>query len=138
MDGIFGFELDSTKMAEEDKEICRKQSEFYKKHYDLIVKGDYYRLTDPFENKEYAAWQHVSKDQKEALVSLVLTEKEPNAPQRYLRFKGLDSTAFYHIAGDDRTYSGKVLMTVGVPIPNLAQYESIQYYLKKIEEGKNG
>ena len=134
MNGIFGFELDSTKMSREEKELCREQSEFYRKHYWLIANGDYYRLTNPFENKEYTAWQHVSKDKTESLASLVLTDKESNAPQLYLKLKGLNDSDFYRIQGDDRIYSGKALMTAGIPVPNLAQYESVQYYLTKVKE----
>lgn len=134
MNGIFGFELDSTKMSREEKELCRELAEFYRKHYWLIANGDYYRLTNPFENKEYTAWQHVSKDKTESLASLVLTDKESNAPQLYLKLKGLNDSDFYRIQGDDRIYSGKALMTAGIPVPNLAQYESVQYYLTKVKE----
>ena len=46
MAGTFGYELDITKLSEDDKEIVKVQVEEFKKYYDLIQNGDYYRLTD--------------------------------------------------------------------------------------------
>lgn len=136
MDGIFGFELDSAKLTKEEKEICRRQTETFKKYYSIIAYGDYYRLTDPSCFQEYTAWQHVAKDQTEALLSLVLTEKEPNDAQRYVRLKGLKPQAMYQIDGFEGSFSGSLLMNAGIPVPSsLLQYESIQYHLTMISGG---
>ena len=111
--GILGYELNSTALDREEKELCRKQVEAYKENYSLITEGDYYRLTSPFENHYVTAWQHVSADKKEALVSLVLTDTEGN---------------------EGRRYSGAALMNAGLPIPGtLKQYEGIQFRLKMME-----
>ena len=75
MDGILGYELDSTKMTQEEKQICKEQIQSYKKDYALIAEGDYYRLTNPYTFIEYVAWEHVSRDQKAALISLVVMER---------------------------------------------------------------
>jgi len=132
MDGILGYELDSTKLSEEEKTVCREQIDFYKKHYKLIAEGDYYRLSSPYENSCYTAWQHVSRDKKEALVSLVLTDKESNDAQRYLRLKGLKKEAMYRIDGQEGRYSGAVLMNAGIPVPfELNEYEGIQITLEE-------
>ena len=137
MDGIFGFELDSTKLSKEEKDACRIQSETYKKYYPIIADGDYYRLTDPFQFTEYTAWQHVTKDRTESLFSLVLTEKEPNDAQRYIRLKGLDPKAWYEIGGLPGRFSGSLLMNAGLPVPgSLGQYSSVQYHIQMISGGK--
>ncbi|MEY8338044.1 alpha-galactosidase [Lachnospiraceae bacterium 62-35] len=136
MDGILGYELDSTKLTKKDKKICRQQIRDYKRYYDMIAEGDYYRLTNPFEFREYTAWQHVSKDKKESLLSLVLTEKESNDAQRYVKLKGLIPQALYKIDGMDGTFSGRLLMSAGLPVPgSLLEYESIQYHLKTVTGG---
>ena len=133
MDGIMGYELDSTKLTEEEKQICREQVEAYKKNYRLIVHGDYYRLTNPYTFSEYVAWEHVSPGRDEALISLVLTEKESNDAQRYIKAKGLNPRMQYQVDGMEGSFSGQALMSAGLPVPgSLMQYEAVQYYIKAL------
>ena len=79
------------------------------------------------------AWQHVSKDRKEAVASLVKTEVESNEPQKYLKLKGLEADCFYKILGNDGVYSGKVLMKAGIPVPVMEQYEAWQCHIVALE-----
>ena len=135
MDGIFGFELDSTRLSQEEKEQCRNQVAVYKKYGDLILQGDYYRLSSPYRNRWYTAWQFVSKDQRRALISLVLTDKESNAPQFFLRLKGLKEEGLYQVDGTEETLSGGLLMHAGIPVPpQLGEYEGIQFGLTLVRE----
>ena len=133
MGGILGYELDSTKMAEDEKQLCKRQIESYKKNYSLIADGDYYRLTNPYTFLEYVAWEHVSRDQKEALISLVIMEKESNDAQRYVKAKGLNPRMYYRVEEMEGHFSGQVLMNAGLPVPgSLLQYEAIQYHIRAI------
>lgn len=133
MDGILGYELDSTKLTKEEKQICREQVKAYKKNYPLIVCGDYYRLTNPYTFSEYVAWEHVSPGRDEALISLVLTEKEANDAQRYVKAKGLNPRMQYRVDGMEGSLSGQALMSAGLPVPgNLLQYESVQYHIRAL------
>ena len=130
MDGILGFELDSTRLSPEEKELCREQAKRYKAMEDLILTGDYYRLSNPYENRYYTAWQYVSKDRERAVISLVLTDKESNDAQRFIKAKGLCETALYQIDGSGRRYSGALLMSAGIPVPfELKEYEAVQFCL---------
>ena len=61
MSGTFGYEMDPNKTTPEEKEAIKAQIAFFKEHYDLIQRGDYYRLTDPFAEGPYTAWEHVSQ-----------------------------------------------------------------------------
>ena len=132
--GIFGFELDSTKLSEEEKAQCMEQSERYRRNNaKLILSGDYYRLSNPYENLYYNAWSYVSKEKDRALVSLVITEKEGNDAQRFLKLRGLKKEAFYQIEGRQDRFSGALLMQAGLPIPcGLRQYEGISFCLKEV------
>ena len=133
MDGILGYELDSTKLTKEEKQICREQVKAYKKNYPLIVCGDYYRLTNPYTFSEYVAWEHVSPGRDEALISLVLTEKEANDAQRYVKAKGLNPRMQYRVDGMEGSLSGQALMSAGLPVPGkLMQYEAVQYHIKAL------
>ncbi len=133
MDGILGYELDSTCLTKAEKEICREQIGRYRKYYALITEGDYYRLTNPYEFAEYVAWEHVSQDKKEALRSLVLTERESNDAQRYVKAKGLIPQMHYRVEGMEGTFSGQLLMSAGLPVPSsLLQYEAVQYEIRAV------
>lgn len=124
MNGILGYELDPTLLDNKEKKACREQIRFYKEHYEIIACGDYYRLESPYENLYVTAWQHVSRDRKHSLVSMVITDREGNDAQRYVKLKGLDTKAYYQIEGLEGRYSGAVLMNAGIPVPNdLNEYE---------------
>ncbi|MDE7261514.1 MAG: alpha-galactosidase, partial [Oscillospiraceae bacterium] len=130
MHGTFGYEMDLSKCTPEEKETVRRQVAQFKEHYDLIQDGDYYRLSDPFQNGPYTAWEHVSPDRREALVSLVTGVFRGAPPFLALRVKGLDPALRYRVNGEG-SWSGSVLMQVGWPLPILlGDYQAIQLYLE--------
>ena len=132
MSGTFGYEMDLNHTTQEEKEIIKKQAAFFKEHYDLIQQGDYYRLTDPFQNGAFTAWEQVSPDRREALVSLVTGTVHASAPFHTLRLKGLDSQLTYQVNGQG-AYPGDVLMNAGWPLPILLDdYQSLQLYLSAL------
>jgi alpha-galactosidase len=134
MSGTFGYELDATHLTEEEKALCREQSELFRKYYPLVFYGDYYRLTDPFETGNMTAWQHVSKDRKESLLSVVVTNLTCNGPQEYIHAKGLLPDAMYTINGGDERYSGAALMYAGIPIEReVPEYSAFQFHLEMAE-----
>ena len=89
MAGTFGYELDITEMSQEEKEIVKEQIEEFKKHYDLIQNGDYYRLSDDGTKSNYVAWQFVSPDQKESLINAVMLRTNGNPPFHFVYARGL-------------------------------------------------
>lgn len=132
MHGTFGYELDPTKMPEEEKEEVRRQIETYKTYADLIREGDYYRLSNPLE-KQAAAWETVSSDKGEALVSAVLLDVHGNNPPTYVTPKGLDPDALYRDTESGRVYPGAALMQEGLPLPaEMGQYHAYLYHLVRI------
>ena len=132
MSGTFGYEMDLSAVPQEEQAIIRRQTAFFKEHYDLIQQGDYYRLTDPFQNGPYTAWEQVSPDRREALVSLVFTSLRAAQPFRTLRLKGLDPQQTYQVNGGG-SWPGDVLMAAGYPLPMLSgDYQSLQLYLRAL------
>ena len=130
MAGTFGYEMDLSKCDGEDKETIRRQTAFFKEHYALIQQGDYYRLTDPFQNGPFTAWQQVSPDRREALVSVVTGSTRAAQSFAVLRLKGLDPDAQYRVNGAE-IFGGDVLMAAGYPLPMLTgDYRSLQLYLR--------
>ena len=133
MCGSFGYELDASKLSEEEQEICREQSDLFRKYYPIIFGGDYYRLSNPFEAGNMTAWQHVTKDKAESLLSVVVTNLTCNGPQEYVKAKGLIPDAVYRINDGEQVLSGAALMHAGLPIDReVPEYSSFQFYLKRI------
>ena len=130
MAGTFGYELDPRKTSAEEKEIIKQQVAFFKEHYDLIQYGDYYRLTGP--SGPFTAWEQVSPDRREALVSVVYGAARAAAPFRVLRLKGLDPALRYQVDGQG-AYPGDVLMNAGWPLPLAGgDYPALQLYLRAV------
>ena len=69
--GTFGYELDVTKIKEEERKLIPSQIDNYHKYNFLIRTGDYYRLASLSLNGIYDCYQVVSKDKSEVLVTYV-------------------------------------------------------------------
>ncbi len=134
MCGTFGYELDATHLTAEEQEICREQSELFRKYYHITFKGDFYRLSNPFEMGNMTAWQHVTKDKSESLLSVVVTNLTCNGPQEYVRAKGLEPDAMYTINGGKELYSGSALMNAGLPINReVPEYSAFQFHIERVK-----
>ena len=130
MAGSFGYELDLNLLTEEEKAEVRGQIRDYKKYEHLILSGDYYRLHTPGKDTEAAAWAFVSKDQKEALLSIVSLDTHGNEPANYIRLRGLRPDLVYHCGEGGELYSGAVLMHTGYPVPIVpGEYKAWQIHL---------
>lgn len=113
--GTFGYELDITKLSDEEKEQVKVQVEKYHKYNDLIREGDYYRLASAEGNGYYDSWMIVEKDKSRALVFYVQVRARANAKSRFVRLAGLDEGKRYAVGGS--IYAGGTLMQAGVRIP---------------------
>ena len=133
MSGTFGYEMDLSKTSPEERKIITEQIQRYKKYWDLVSQGEYYRLSGPFGAGPYTAWSHVSGNKKRALVSLVTGATCAAPPFQTLRLKGLDPDVRYRINGE-ASYPGDVLMQAGYPLPMLyGDYQPLQLYLEAEE-----
>ena len=65
--GTFGYELDVTRIPEEDRKQIPAQTAMYHKYNDLVREGDYFRLASASENQMYDSWQVVSRMERRAL-----------------------------------------------------------------------
>ena len=111
--GAFGYELDLTKLSEEEHEIIKKQVEFVKEYRELIQKGTFFRLQSPFENN-ISAWMIVSEDKKEAIVAYFKVLNDVNCPLRRMKLHGLDENLVYSIKGTNNVHYGSELMNLGL------------------------
>lgn len=133
MCGSFGYELDLNLLSEKEKKEVREQIQEFKKYYDVIHYGDYYRLSSPFENEAFTAWQYVSQDREEALVHIVVTHVYANSPQFRVCLRGLKPDALYRIEQSGDIRSGAALMGGGLPVPRMSgDYSSAEFYLNRV------
>ncbi len=131
MAGTFGYELDISKMSAQDKEEIKVQIEDYKKYFELIQDGDYYRLTKPEE--DFTTWQFVSKDRGKSLVNAVMTSARANAPDYIVRFRGLEPESRYMETDTGKIYQGSTLMHGGYLLPRrIGEYQSYQLYFVRV------
>lgn len=123
MQGSFGYELDLSKLSEEDKAEARRQITVYNENWELFRSGSYYRLNSPMENHDYTAWSYVSKDQRKASLSVIYTDLHGNPKPVRVKLKGLKKDASYDV--DGTVYTGAALMRGGLLIPKPAcNYDS--------------
>ena len=143
MAGTFGYELDLNLLSEEEKNMVPVQIETFKKRWNLLHNGLYYRLTDVMRNRQEAAWMTVAEDGSEALVSIVKLEATGNAPNRFIRCMGLTPGASYRDEESGTVYSANALMSQGMPVPMVSvpglpfklspcEYDAFQIYLKRV------
>lgn len=131
MAGSFGYELDLNLLSEEEKEEVKEQITCFKKYYDLTHEGEYYRLTNPFENHMYAAWEFVAPDKSKALIHGVQMMAQPNSPSQNIPVRGLDPEAVYAVNGEMEK-TGRALMAGGLNFPRQdGDYLPVEFYLEK-------
>ena len=113
MSGTFGYELDITKLSEEEKQQVVQYNALYHRYNDISREGDYYRIASCRENGKYDCWMTVSKDKKEFLLTFVQIHFDVLENPFRLRLQGLDPSKQYRLEGTDKVYSGQMLMHAG-------------------------
>lgn len=127
--GTFGYELDITKISEEEREMIPEQVAMYHKYNDLVREGDYYRIASYRENGLYDCWMVVAKDKSEALLTYVQVLGRPNVHSRKIKLAGLLADGDYRLDGTEEVYGGDLLMNAGMLIENMrGDYMSRLYH----------
>ena len=131
MQGSFGYELDLSKLSEEDKAEAKRQITVYNENWELFQSGSYYRLNSPMEERDYTAWSYVSGDQRKASLSVIYTDLHGNPKPVRVKLKGLKKDAAYDVGGTVCT--GAALMRGGLLIPKPAcNYDSYMVCIREI------
>ena len=132
MSGTFGYELNPALLNAKEKAEIRAQLAQYREYQELIREGDYYRLSNPFQDN-FAAWMVVSDDRSKALVSVIRLTAEANPPAAYVTLKGMEEDAFYREKTTGKVYPGAALMEAGILLPAaVSEYEADQIELERV------
>ncbi|MCI8774958.1 MAG: alpha-galactosidase [Lachnospiraceae bacterium] len=139
--GTFGYELDVTRIPEEDRNMIPEQVALYHQYNDLIREGDYYRIASYSQNHKFDCWQVVSENKEESLVTFVQVLCRANFKSRRLLLKGLAEDKRYEVRFvndkeiQTKVYSGDTLMKAGLLIPSFqGDFQARLIHLVKCEE----
>lgn len=106
--GALGYELHLPNASDPIKETVKKQIEEYRVYEDLILRGDYYPLCNPYE-KEISAYYYADADHSRILLSAL--QNSGFSGQFYtLSIPGAQPDAIYYDAINDLTLTGRQLI----------------------------
>lgn len=131
--GSFGYELDPTKLSEEEKKMVSDTAALYKDIGGSIAAGRYYRLRDPHE-ETCAAWCTVSEDRSLCVAGYVLTHVRMYGNNERIALRGLKPDALYRDRLSGETHRGDELMSFGLHAPTTLEYRSILWVLDEVKE----
>lgn len=149
--GTFGYELDITKLTQDELECMKQQISFMKKNRKLIQQGTFTRLKSPFEHNS-SAWQVMSHDQTEGFMAyyrvlqpvygklerIYLKDLEPEAKYLIKECFGSKQDCGVHY-GDELMYAGFSVSDYSSGVVDIARdqqgdYFSRLFHIEKIDK----
>lgn len=121
MNGAFGYELDITKLSDEEMSRIGEQVQQYKRIRGIVANGDLYRLMNPYTSRAFC-WMYVSEDRNDALLYYAVHSVRSCINPQRIQLKGLDENKHYSLNG--KIYSGRTLMRYGI---FLSENEVVDY-----------
>lgn len=105
--GALGYEMHLPKSSDWVKDAIKKQVDIYHKYEDLILRGDYYSLINPFENN-YSAYYYADELKERILLSFL--QHTPEEPKEVvLTVAEAHTEAVYVDEASGCMYTGKEL-----------------------------
>lgn len=129
--GATGYELDTTKLTEEDLAAVRGQVAEYLASEDLILDGDLYRIADPFDSG-YFGFHVVAKDKSRSVLTLYRRLNPVNGEAVRFKPAGLSEAKRYYVRELGLILSGVTLMNVGlVPRFPTCDFASCKFHFEE-------
>ncbi len=143
MFGHMGMEMDPRELDEHETRVLQSGFQLHKDNRQLIHHGDYIRLDSNGDSIDFGV---VAKDQSEALFAYNSVVETKRTQPRYYRFVGLNPDKQYRIERvwpeklfeyspslleriDKQTYSGELLMQMGMQLPIVFPQTSVIFKL---------
>lgn len=121
--GVFGYELDPTKLTDTERAEVAGQVAFYKRWRELFQFGRFHRLRGPADGDgNVVSWMTVAPDRQAAIVGDYRILSRPNPGPRRIRLRGLDPAASYRVTlwpegvTHAASIGGDELMTAGLVV----------------------
>ncbi len=97
--GVFGYELDPTRLSAEEQHEVIDQVAFYTAHRELFQRGRFVRLRSPFDGDgDRTAWMVVAPDGRQAVVGVYQGLNRPVPGPDRVKLRGLDPSLAYRVA----------------------------------------
>ena len=129
--GAFGYELDITKMSDDEIKTVKEQVKEIKKLRGLSINGDFFRLISPYDTN-YCAWAIVSKDKSEAYIMTCKVLGTANTAEHLIKLPCLDPDADYTDINTNKVYGGDELAYKGFAPLFYGDFSTYTLHLKKI------
>lgn len=130
--GATGYELDLSKMTDEEKAEVKKQVAHYKQIQDFVLQGDLYRLSSPFDSPFFAVMV-VSKDKEQAYVVVERGLTLTRDVNRIIYLYGLDDDKTYCVEELGVQASGRALKNCGVVVPRMNDFGSWTLHINVVK-----
>lgn len=131
--GDLGYELDLTKLSEEDKKAVAKQVAEYKQIRKVTQYGTFYRLKNA-QTIDQCAWETVSSDKNEVVLSTVKVMASAQPYFTKTKLVGLDPNKHYEDQATHQVYGGDELMNLGIYDPvEHGDFMAYMYHFKAID-----
>lgn len=114
MIGTFGYELDITRLPEEEKALIPEQIARYRSIRGLIQEGDYYRLASWRLQRDLDIIEVMSKDKAEGFLLLAQPLAPANTVSCRICLRGLDEDALYEVTGEGIVGNGENPVGAGI------------------------
>lgn len=126
--GTFGYELDASSFTDEDRKNARETVDEYNEwNSDLVLKGDLYRIDNPFESN-YFSQAIVSKDKTKAIFVCYKRVQVFNTFTKRFKMAGLDDNKTYYVPELDKCFKGSTLNNVGFPCNIRTDFTTVKYH----------
>ena len=129
--GQFGYELDVTKLSDEEIMQIKNHIKKYKEIRDIVHQGDMYRLLSPFDDNIFA-WQYIARDKSKIVLCTGIINAKPQQKPVAIKLQGLVSGKSYHLKDSDKVFSADVLMYRGFYIRHKRDYTAQMLIFEQI------
>ncbi len=131
MPGQFGYELDVTKLSEDDFAQIKDQVAFYEKYGEVFHKGDLYRLKNPTDGN-VTSLEFISEDKNTVIVMNFSMQGTANAALEYIQLQGLCPESEYKRTKNGEIWSGDTLMNAGIPFLPDTDYKTRIWIFERV------
>ena len=112
--GATGYELDTTKLTDEELALIPGQVAAYHADKELVMEGDVYRVLNPKPGSNHFAMMLVSKDKGKGKLTVMKLQEHFNDATLRLYPKGLDPNRTYYCPELDKTMQGSSWCYFGI------------------------
>jgi len=129
--GATGYELDTTKLTDEDLAQIPGQIAAYKADEELVLRGQLYRLVSPFGGSNYFAEELLSEDQARIKITVMKLVENFNEEDIRIYPNGLRPDAQYRMTESGQIMSGCSWMEFGfLPVFEQGDFVTNVYHLE--------